>query len=63
MQIAWCSAGIQHAAKDFHIDLQNSWMAGDSENDIMAGKNAGCKTCLIGEGEFEQDMTVGSRNR
>ena len=48
------------AAEDFNIDLQNSWMVGDRENDIKAGKGAGCKTALIGEGEFGQDMTVGS---
>lgn len=48
------------AAEDFNIDLSGSWMIGDGENDIKAGANAGCKTCLIGEGQFGQDMTVGS---
>lgn len=48
------------AAEDFNIDLSKSWMVGDGENDIKAGENAGCKTCLIGKDEFEQDMTVGS---
>lgn len=48
------------AAENYNIDLRESWMVGDSENDIKAGKNAGCKTCLIGEGEYEQDMTVSS---
>lgn len=37
------------AAKDFNIDLSKSWMIGDGENDIMAGKNAGCKTGFICE--------------
>lgn len=37
------------AAEDFNIDLSQSWMIGDGENDIMAGKNAGCKTALINE--------------
>lgn len=46
------------AAKDFNIDLSNSWMVGDSENDIKAGKNANCKTVLIGNGYFGQDVTV-----
>ncbi len=32
------------AAKDFNIDLSESWMIGDSERDILAGINAGCKT-------------------
>ena len=35
------------AAKDYNIDLSRSWMIGDSENDIEAGKNAGCKTGLL----------------
>ena len=48
------------AAEDFNIDLSESWMVGDGENDIKAGENAGCKTCLIGKDEFGQDMTVDS---
>ena len=35
------------AAKDFNIDLTKSFMVGDSENDIKAGKLAGCKTVLV----------------
>ena len=30
------------AAKDFNVDLEKSWMIGDGENDVLAGKNAGC---------------------
>jgi D,D-heptose 1,7-bisphosphate phosphatase len=48
------------AAEDLNIDLSKSWMIGDGESDIKAGKNAGCRTCLIGKDEFGQDMTVGS---
>lgn len=48
------------AAEDFNIDLSLSWMIGDSENDVLCGKNAGCKTALIGEGSFGQDVTVNS---
>ena len=36
------------AAQDYHIDLANSWMIGDRESDIKAGKAAGCKTILVG---------------
>lgn len=36
------------AAKDFNIDLDNSWMIGDDKRDVGCGKNAGCKTVLIG---------------
>lgn len=37
------------AAERFNIDLSESWMIGDSENDILCGKNAGCKTASIGQ--------------
>ena len=39
------------AAEDFNIDLSQSWMIGDGENDVKAGINAGCKTALIGQGK------------
>lgn len=45
------------AADDFNIDLSQSWMIGDGENDVLAGKNAGCRTALIGQGEFGQDLS------
>ena len=48
------------AAKDLNIDLQESWMVGDGKNDIEAGKAAGCRTALIGEEAFGQDVTVRS---
>lgn len=51
---------LMQAAKDFNIDLSRSWMIGDSESDVLAGKAAGCKTALIGAGEYGQDMTVSS---
>lgn len=48
------------AADDFNIDLSQSWMVGDGKNDVLAGKNAGCRTALIGTDDFSQDMTIGS---
>lgn len=48
------------AAKDLNIDLSQSYMVGDGENDIKAGKAAGCKTVLLGEGEYGQDICVAS---
>ncbi len=48
------------AAVDFNIDLELSWMVGDGENDIKAGKAAGCRTALIGSADYLQDMTIGS---
>lgn len=35
---------ILKAAKDLNIDLPNSWVVGDSNDDIAAGIAAGCKT-------------------
>lgn len=48
------------AAKDFNIDLSQSWMVGDGENDIKAGMNAGCQTALIGEGTHGQNASASS---
>lgn len=42
---------ILKAAAEYNIDLKNSWIIGDSENDVACGKNAGCKTAIIGEDE------------
>ena len=47
-------------AKDLDIDLESSWMIGDSWRDIKAGEAAGCMTALIGTDTLEQDMTAGS---
>ena len=33
---------LMKAAEDFNVDLERSWMIGDGENDVLAGKNAGC---------------------
>lgn len=53
---------ILKAAKDFNIDLSQSWMVGDSESDIIAGKRAGCKTVYLGNSEkkYGQLYTFGS---
>lgn len=52
---------LLQAAKDFNIDLESSWMVGDSKNDILAGKNAGCHTCLVNSTEnYDQDLTFKS---
>ena len=40
---------LLQAAKDFNIDLSNSYMIGDSENDLQAGRAAGCNTLLVSE--------------
>jgi D-glycero-D-manno-heptose 1,7-bisphosphate phosphatase len=39
------------AARAHEIDLTASWMIGDSEIDVEAGKNAGCRTVRILKGD------------
>ena len=46
------------AADNFNIDLTKSWMIGDSENDVLAGKAAGCKTELIRIEDYRQDVKM-----
>ena len=50
------------AAEDFNIDLSQSWMIGDGENDVKAGINAGCKTVLLSDNDenYGQTMSVSS---
>jgi D-glycero-D-manno-heptose 1,7-bisphosphate phosphatase len=40
--------GMLFAAADEHqLDLTSSWMIGDSEKDVAAGRSAGCRTARI----------------
>jgi D-glycero-D-manno-heptose 1,7-bisphosphate phosphatase len=43
------------AARAHRIDLSASWMIGDSETDVEAGKNAGCKTARLLSGDAAAD--------
>ena len=47
---------LLQAAKDFNIDLSKSWMIGDSDNDILAGENAGCSTARVTEKDSLYDI-------
>jgi len=38
------------AAREFDIDLTQSWMLGDRPSDVMTGINAGMKTILVKSG-------------
>lgn len=38
---------LLQAAKDMDLDLAASWLVGDQERDIRAGRAAGCRTVLI----------------
>jgi D-glycero-D-manno-heptose 1,7-bisphosphate phosphatase len=51
------------AACDYGIELPASWMIGDSDIDIEAGKNAGCKTArLLNETAEDADADQSARN-
>jgi len=38
---------LLEAARSRNLDLAASWMIGDSDSDIQAGKNAGCRTAWL----------------
>lgn len=38
---------ILGAADDLDIDLERSWMIGDADGDVEAGRRAGCRTILV----------------
>lgn len=40
---------ILDVARKHQVDLQASWMIGDSPGDAEAGRAAGCRTILVGE--------------
>jgi len=46
---------LLRAAREHNIDLAASWMVGDSPRDIGAGKNAGCRTVRILDGNESRD--------
>lgn len=53
---------LLRATQELNIDLFQSWMIGDGENDIKAGKNAGCQTALISieRKYYGQEVTASS---
>lgn len=46
---------IRQAQKEFNLDLKKSWLIGDKTSDILAGKNAGCRTILVKTGFAGED--------
>ena len=46
------------AKKDFNIEINESWLIGDSNSDIIAGEKAGCKTILINEKYYKNDILI-----
>ena len=49
---------FRQAARDLNIDLSQSWMIGDAERDIIAGRNAGCRTVGVMTGYGIKKTTV-----
>ena len=45
------------AASEMGIDLRASWMIGDGDSDVLAGKAAGCRTVLIEHGDSGHKRT------
>lgn len=42
---------ILDASEKLGLDPRRSWMIGDAERDALAGKAAGCRTIIVGDGE------------
>lgn len=55
---------IEQAARDFAIDLENSWMIGDKRIDVETGSSAGTKTALVltGYGQMELEKLTAKPN-
>ena len=47
---------LLQAAQDFNIDLSQSYMIGDSERDVEAGRNAGCKESIMVDTNRENEL-------
>ena len=48
------------AARELQVDLTISFMVGDTDTDIQAGRAAGCRTVLIEQGASSHKRAVGS---
>jgi D-glycero-D-manno-heptose 1,7-bisphosphate phosphatase len=49
------------AAQEMDIDLAKSWMIGDADRDMEAGRSAGCRTILVSTARSEHASTDKSR--
>ena len=52
------AAMLLQAARDLDLDLGQSYMVGDREGDVQAGRNAGCRSILVLTGHGKQDDHV-----
>jgi histidinol-phosphate phosphatase family protein len=53
---------LLQAQKENHIELENSYLIGDSMSDIEAGLKAGCKTILVLTGKGKDQLANMSSN-
>ena len=44
------SGMLTRAAQEHGLDLSRSWMVGDKQSDLEAGRNAGCRVALVRTG-------------
>jgi D-glycero-D-manno-heptose 1,7-bisphosphate phosphatase len=49
---------LLQAAEDFNIDLEQSWMIGDRESDVEAGRAVGCRTIRIVEDDLSKSIDI-----
>ena len=45
---------LLRAAADLNLNLEASWMVGDLISDVLAGRNAGCRSILVQSGQSSQ---------
>jgi len=38
---------LLEAAAELQLDLERSWLVGDTDDDVRAGASAGCRTILV----------------
>jgi histidinol-phosphate phosphatase family protein len=56
-------AGMIYRAREaLALDLQGSWVIGDSYRDVEAGRSAGCRTILFSHPELQPSPDAGSRS-
>jgi histidinol-phosphate phosphatase family protein len=52
---------IERAKRDLNIDLQTSWLIGDTTTDLQTAHNAGLKSILVRTGKAGRDNKYGAR--
>jgi D-glycero-D-manno-heptose 1,7-bisphosphate phosphatase len=51
---------LYQAARAYHLDLSQSYFVGDRLGDVLAGRNAGCRTVLILSGPDRPERLLAS---